>query len=142
MTHNITVEGGTSVRLTTAGKYCDRDIVVTAGGGGSGGSVETCTVTISGTSLANYDPVNVAYTSVDDSGKVIGVNQTVSESTVRITCVKGSTLAVRYKAAFSFPSSTINASLLFYASPVGVYKLNDDATTATINNGAGAGSLD
>jgi hypothetical protein len=34
MSHNITVEGGTSVRLPTAGKYCDRDIVVTATGGG------------------------------------------------------------------------------------------------------------
>ena len=32
MSHNITVEGGTSVRLKTAGKYCDRDIVVTAAG--------------------------------------------------------------------------------------------------------------
>lgn len=34
MSHNITVEGGSSVRLPTAGKYCDRDIVVTATGGG------------------------------------------------------------------------------------------------------------
>lgn len=34
MSHNITVEGGKSVRLPTAGKYCDRDIVVTAQGGG------------------------------------------------------------------------------------------------------------
>lgn len=33
MSHNITVESGTSVRLPTAGKYCDRDIVVTAEGG-------------------------------------------------------------------------------------------------------------
>lgn len=32
--HNITVQGGTSVRLLTAGKYCDRDILVTAEGGG------------------------------------------------------------------------------------------------------------
>lgn len=31
--HNIIVEGGTSVRLPTAGKYCDRDIIVTAQGG-------------------------------------------------------------------------------------------------------------
>ena len=31
----ITVEGGTSKRLLTAGKYCDRDIVITAEGGGS-----------------------------------------------------------------------------------------------------------
>lgn len=28
--HNVSVEGGTSVRLLTSGKYCDRDIVVTA----------------------------------------------------------------------------------------------------------------
>lgn len=33
--HNITIEGGTSKRLLTAGKYCDRDIVVTAEGGGT-----------------------------------------------------------------------------------------------------------
>lgn len=30
--HNITIDGGKSVRLSTAGKYCDRDIVVTATG--------------------------------------------------------------------------------------------------------------
>ena len=34
MSFEITVEGGSSVRLPTAGKYCDRDIVVTATGGG------------------------------------------------------------------------------------------------------------
>lgn len=39
--YSITVEGGTSKRLLTAGKYCDRDIVVTAtGGGGSGGDID------------------------------------------------------------------------------------------------------
>lgn len=32
--HNITVNGGDSVRLPTAGKYCDRDILVTALAGG------------------------------------------------------------------------------------------------------------
>lgn len=31
---NITIEGGTSKRLLTAGKYCPEDIVVTAEGGG------------------------------------------------------------------------------------------------------------
>ena len=35
MSHNITVQGGKSVRLKTAGKYCDRDIVITAEGGTS-----------------------------------------------------------------------------------------------------------
>lgn len=33
MSYNITVQGGKSVRLPTAGKYCDRDILVTATGG-------------------------------------------------------------------------------------------------------------
>lgn len=33
MSHNITVDGGTSVRLPTAGKYCDQDIIITAVGG-------------------------------------------------------------------------------------------------------------
>ena len=37
MSHNITIEGGASVRLPTAGKYCDRDIVITATGNASGG---------------------------------------------------------------------------------------------------------
>ena len=49
MSHNITVEGGTSVRLPTAGKYCDRDIVVTATGGGSVSEPAT----ISGINLHN-----------------------------------------------------------------------------------------
>ena len=34
MTHNITVDCGSSVRLLTAGKYCDRDIIITSTGGG------------------------------------------------------------------------------------------------------------
>jgi hypothetical protein len=38
MSFDITVDGGSSIRLPTAGKYCDRDIVITAEGGG-GGSV-------------------------------------------------------------------------------------------------------
>lgn len=45
--HKITVMGGTSVRLTTAGKYCDRDILVTAE------AVEQPTVTA--ISYANWD---------------------------------------------------------------------------------------
>lgn len=32
MSWNIEVDGGSSVRLPTAGKYCDRDIIVTAAG--------------------------------------------------------------------------------------------------------------
>ena len=34
MSHNVTVQGGKSVRLPTAGKYCEQDIIITAEGGG------------------------------------------------------------------------------------------------------------
>ena len=33
----ITVDGGTSRRLLTAGKYCDKNILITATGGGAEG---------------------------------------------------------------------------------------------------------
>ena len=33
---NIEVQGGSAVRLPTAGKYCEKDIIVTSSGGGSG----------------------------------------------------------------------------------------------------------
>lgn len=46
MSHNITIEGGTTVRLPTAGKYCDRDIVITALGGGTGKPEQEKTVEI------------------------------------------------------------------------------------------------
>ena len=36
---NIEVSGGTSTKLLTAGKYCDRNIVVIASGGGGSGDV-------------------------------------------------------------------------------------------------------
>lgn len=69
MSFNIEVEGGTSVRLPTAGKYCDRDIVVTALGGGGGTTpanpvIEPLEVTQNGTYTApagvdGYSPVTV-----------------------------------------------------------------------------------
>lgn len=40
MSYNIEIESGHSATLHTAGKYCDRDIVVTAVGGGVGGGGE------------------------------------------------------------------------------------------------------
>lgn len=66
MSFNITVEGGTSVRLPTAGKYCDRDIIVTATGCGGGAEpvIEPLEITENGTYTApdgvdGYSPVTV-----------------------------------------------------------------------------------
>ena len=41
---NINVEGGSSTKLLTAGKYCPDDIIITASGGG-GGEVEPIVLT-------------------------------------------------------------------------------------------------
>lgn len=64
MTHNVTVECGTSVRLPTAGKYCDRDIVITAKGAAAAPVVQPLEVTSNGTYTApagvdGYSPITV-----------------------------------------------------------------------------------
>ena len=56
MSFNITVEGGKSVRLPTAGKYCDRDIVVEAEGGTPTPTQEkTVNITANGTHTVTPD---------------------------------------------------------------------------------------
>ena len=52
MSFNIEVEGGSSVRLPTAGKYCDRDIVIKALGGGGGAEWKK---------VASYTPTSATY---------------------------------------------------------------------------------
>ena len=64
MSYKITVESGTSVRLPTSGKYCDRDIVVTATGGDVEPVIESLAVTSNGTYTAptgvdGYSPITV-----------------------------------------------------------------------------------
>lgn len=101
---NISVEGGSSVRLKTAGKYCDKDIVVSSSGGGGGGEVNTgtCTIKIAVPSQSNYYS---AYEKVS-SGQVtyqIDRNYTGGTLTKTVRCnsvmyiqgstVKGATLS-------------------------------------------------
>lgn len=64
MSFNIQVEGGKTVRLPTAGKYCDRDIVITATGAAAAPVVQPLEVTENGTYTApqgvdGYSPVTV-----------------------------------------------------------------------------------
>ena len=55
---NIEVEGGSSVRLPTAGKYCDRDIVVTATGGASADGVRCIQFTVTLENDSAYLPLD------------------------------------------------------------------------------------
>lgn len=64
MNHNITVEGGSSVRLPTAGKYCDRDIVITATGGGGGGEVTLQSKTVTPTKSTQNVTADTGYTAL------------------------------------------------------------------------------
>lgn len=72
MSFEIEVSGGSSVRLPTAGKYCDRDIVVTATGGGGGG-VETCIVHVRFNVNSDYgSPIDIEYSKIENGKPVRG----------------------------------------------------------------------
>ena len=58
MSHNITVQGGKSVRLPTAGKYCEQDIIITAEGGGGAVDDSNTNTKWFGSFLIN-DPVEI-----------------------------------------------------------------------------------
>ena len=72
----ISVDAGTSKRLLTAGKYCDRDILVSASGGAASPVIEPLEVTTNGTYTApagvdGYSPVTV---NVSGSNELVTVN--------------------------------------------------------------------
>lgn len=71
--YNIELSGGTSVKLPTAGKYCDRDIIITATGGG-GESIDGIP-----TGYARCDYIQFDGTQLVDTG-IIG-NQDIQINT-------------------------------------------------------------
>lgn len=91
MSFNITVEGGKTVCLPTAGKYCDRDIVVTAtGGGGANPVIKSLAITENGTYTApdgvdGYSPVVVNVPIPDGYIKPSGELQVTENGTHDVT---------------------------------------------------------
>lgn len=126
MSHNITIEGGTSVRLPTAGKYCDRDIVITATGSGGGGD-------------------NVARSIVDKTITAYSDNEV---ETIRAYIFYNSTSLVSVNApsvtdidTYAFSGCTALASVnLVGAKTIGSYAFNK-CTALTSFNGENTTSL-
>lgn len=91
MSHNITVEGGKTVRLPTAGKYCDRDIVITAtGGGGADPVIKSLAITENGTYTApdgvdGYSPVVVNVPTPDGYIQPSGTKEITDNGTHDVT---------------------------------------------------------
>lgn len=93
MSHNITVAGGSSVRLPTAGKYCDRDIVVTAP---SGGGVELPPLVSPGSA----DDLMAGKQLLDGEGKIVdGAFTLQSEMTEQDRLIEQIKLALQGKAS-------------------------------------------
>lgn len=122
MSINIEVQGGTSVRLPTAGKYCDRDIVITATGSDSEPVIQPLEVTENGTYTAHdgvdgYSPVTVNVTGSGGGGdelaelltnKLTALNS--NATSVRQYAFRGATALV----SINLPSATSIASNAFY----------------------------
>lgn len=90
--HNITVNGGNSVRLLTAGKYCDRDILVTALAGG----VELPELTAPGVAT----DLMAGKQLIDGNGNVVdGTFSITEEITEQDSLIEQIKVALRGKAA-------------------------------------------
>lgn len=79
----ISVDAGTSKRLLTAGKYCDRDILVSASGGAAEPVIQPLEVTANGVynvpaGVDGYNPVSV---NVSGSGGETGGNIYIATGT-------------------------------------------------------------
>ena len=128
MSHNITIDGGTTVRLPTAGKYCDRDIVITAAGGGGEVNMGTCTVNITPPSSSNY------YTSREtvSNGAITYTTSrsyTGSKFTVKARCD-----SVMYVSASTIKSATAtDGEILNVVSGYGVVLRTPSTNGATVN---------
>lgn len=140
MSHNITIEGGTSVRLPTAGKYCDRDIVITATGGGGGGSADgipegyvrcdyiqfTGEQTVDTGIICNQNTkIQLAFTR-ERSTQHYMFGVTSSDNTASVTAYMGGSWRFGNKSASKVPTTNAN---MIYSGLV-------DKSTVTITGGA------
>lgn len=135
---NIEVEGGSSVRLPTAGKYCDRDIVVTAkGGSGDASDIEAQWV-------AAIERWSTPVTKIPDGITRIGGYAFSDCSNLALTSLpSGITSIGNYAfqncsnlALTSLPSGITSISNYAFYNCTGLTELTFEGTPTTIHNKA------
>lgn len=138
---NIIVDGGSSVRLQTAGKYCDRDIVVTATGGGGNSDLPT--------GYKRVDYINFTGEQIVDTGVICNRNTKLcvlftrekstqhylygvasSDNTASVTAYLGGSWRFGNKASTKNPYT--NADMI-YSSVVDSSKITITDSAATIS---------
>lgn len=98
----------------------------------SGGTdLKTCTLTVSGVSTSHY-PTDIAYTTIDDSGNVQYAYDSVSGSSITVTCLRNSIVAVKFKSTLQSP--IILPSMLFYNETLGIFRIGDTETETITNS--------
>lgn len=145
--HSITVNSGSSVRLKTAGKYCDRDIIVTATGSGGGARISYCQFTgdqiIETGIVCNQDTrIRIVYTRESSSAMYLyGVVNT--GNTASVTAYLSSGGAWRFGNRSQSKNIPINTELVHTAIVDKSGITNADGTTAysTVSDFETIGSL-
>ena len=128
---------GETTKYTTS----EMPAAIRAGGGSgdSGVNIETCQLTVSG-SNSNYYPTNIAYTTVNNNGSMEHINETVSGSSVTVTCLRNSVVAVMFKSTLNITStSDVSNNLLFHSGTLAVFKVGDYETLNLKNSSSHSG---
>lgn len=146
MSFNVEVQGGSSVRLPTAGKYCDKDIVVTATGG-AGGSMAIANSLIrrgigyidTGIDGANNNlTIELRYEFLTmPTGYFYIIRAYVNESTNATRILYNKNTAV-YNCLNSIPGKSLTSTVKKYANVVytDILKPESSTTFSYMTNGA------
>lgn len=139
---DITVESGNSVKLKTSGKYCDRDIIVTATGSGGGGTDiedELITHTLSAAEYANDRVASIGY------GTFYGCSKLTRVSLPNVTSIDGyafykctslvSIEAPLLKSAGSYAFSNVKCSSINFPNleTITTYTFSEITTPCTVH---------
>ena len=153
--HNITVEGGTSVKLLVSGKYCDRDIVVTATGGSGGstnlpnGHTQVACVQFSGDQIIDTGVICTQNTKIkvvftrESSSSLYMYGVVNSGNTASVTAYLASGGSWRFGNKSASKTITVNEDLVHTAivSNTGIIMAGSTSSFSSVNAFETVGSL-